>query len=180
MKFRTAIVASAICLGLDPAFAAAPAGLLNKTIQISFDATRPNIGSDGRSVTSPRTTQITLYISGQGRIFARVVLRHGNFGKDADYGPERTSGNFRFAGSSLIGVAHSGNSARQMTVNFDSGFQSCTFHMMAGGETDVQWFGLASMESRIRRQGQRFSRLKLARSKAATRSPTNGVVLADI
>jgi hypothetical protein len=143
MTLRTAF-AAAIYLCLNPAFAAAPAGLLNKTVHISYAAYRPNRAEDGSSVKTPRTYQVTLYISGQGRIFDKKVVRHGKFSRDNEYGPERTSSSFQFEGSRLIGTARAGNGATQWTVTFDGNFQSCSIEIRAGGENGapIVWTGL--------------------------------------
>jgi hypothetical protein len=139
---RFGIAVTALCLTLGSAFAA-PAGLLNKTIHASFAMSVPNIGSDGKSVTTPRIVDMTLYVSSAGRVFYKAVQKHGNFGRDIEAGPERTGGSFQFSGSQLIGTSASGNAATRVTVSFDSGFQSCTVSVASGGSGGrMVWKGL--------------------------------------
>jgi hypothetical protein len=140
---RFGIAVTALCLTLGSAFAA-PAGLLNKTVHVSFAMSVPNTGSDGKSVTTPRTYDMTLYVSSAGRVFYKGVQRHGNnYGRDIEAGPERTGASFQFSGSQLVGTAASGNAATRVTVTFDSGFQSCTVSVVSGGSGGrMVWKGL--------------------------------------
>jgi hypothetical protein len=144
MRLRTAIVAAFVACGSYPALAAPPSALFNKTIRISYAIYRPNRGADGSSVTTPRRTSMTIYISSVGRVFDKTIRRNGKFGRDSEYAPEQTSGSFQFSGSKMVGTARSGNAAKQMTVAFDSNFQSCTVEIRSGGEngSPMVWTGL--------------------------------------
>jgi len=139
---RFAIAVAALCLSLGSALAA-PAGLLNKTVHVSFARSIPNIGSDGKSENTPRIYYMTLYVSSAGRIFNKISLRAGSYGSDSELGPQENHGSFQFSGSQLIGFAASGNAGMRMTVTFDSSFQSCTVSVMFGSSKGpMVWKGL--------------------------------------
>jgi hypothetical protein len=145
MKIRTAIVATAICLGLHPV-SATPAALLNKTINISWFQQTPGLAvGTNRSVSSGRAITITVYVSSAGRVFAKLAANTGQFSGDKTFGPEASV--FRSAGSKLVGVWHHGggtNGATNITVNFDAGFQTCSLGVILGSENGkpLTWIGL--------------------------------------
>lgn len=111
---------------------AAPSQLLNKTIVVSFGVSAPAKGADGSTLTGTRSSQRTIYVSSQGRIFARANRQAGRNSEQKEMGPEATT--IRFSGSSLVGVMKFPSGASQLTINFDSSFQSCTASVIAGGE----------------------------------------------
>ena len=92
---RFAIAVAALCLSLGSALAA-PAGLLNKTVHVSFARSIPNIGSDGKSENTPRLFYMTLYVSGAGRIFSKIALRPAPMAKTANLIRTKPTAPFRF------------------------------------------------------------------------------------
>jgi hypothetical protein len=141
---RIAFFIAAVCLGIHPALAA-PAGLLNKTVRVSYGLLIPGRSTVGTSNGSGRTESSILYISSAGRIFAKRVSRAARgAGEDRLGGPERTAANVRFAGSTLVATAKFGNAAGQMTIKFDANFQSCSADLIVAGENGapMTWVGL--------------------------------------
>jgi hypothetical protein len=139
MKSRNALIAAAICFSCNPALAA-PGGLLNKTIQISYAMFIPGRTANGSINRSGRTVSLTIYVSGMGRIFFKAVNRcsQGDCGRVKLSAPESTSKGWRFAGSALVGVVgQNGSVAMQIKASFDSGFQSCSAEVIVGEEVGV-------------------------------------------
>lgn len=138
--------AAALLLCTSTASLAAPAGLLNKSIRISYGAYIPGRTADGRINRSGRKVSVTLYISSAGRIFLKGLARAGHFGRDVQAAPDRTARGFHFAGVTLVGarVARFGNIAAQLKVSFDSSFQTCNADVIVGGAggAPISWIGL--------------------------------------
>jgi len=145
-KFHHIVSAAAILLCTSTASLAAPAGLLNKSIHISYGAYIPGRTADGRINRSGRKVSLTLYVSSAGRIFFTGENRAGHFGRDFKAAPERTARGFHFAGSTLVGAhaARFGNIAAQLKVSFDSSFQTCSANVIVGGTggAPISWIGL--------------------------------------
>src|SRR5689334_1233440 len=120
MKFHRLSASAAILLCMSTASLAAPAGLLNKSIHISYGLFIPGRTSDGRINRSGRKVSVTIYVSSAGRIFFKGMNRAGHFGRDFEAAPERTARGFHFAGSTLVGAHASpfGNIAGQLKVSF--------------------------------------------------------------
>ena len=133
-----------LLIGIGPVLAAAPAGLRNKTIHVSYVPTTPAI-RDGKQVAASRAISRTIYVSSVGRAFVQRSDRAAKLNKVGEGGPEATSRAYRFEGSRLfITVRAGGNAARQIVVNFDSNFQSCTVDVKTGvaGGSARTWIGL--------------------------------------
>ena len=138
---RIAIIAIACWFGFTPALAA-PAGLLNKTIHVTFGMYTPSssdIALRGKS-RPPRIVSLIMYVSSAGRVFTKTAQRAGGYSN----GSERVGGNVRFVGTKLVGVSQAEDTAVQMTVSFDSSFQSCSVDVIAGGENGkpIEWIGM--------------------------------------
>jgi len=146
MKFYRIVAAAAILSCMSTASLAAPAGLLNKSIHISYGLYIPGRTAGGMVNRSGRTISVTLYISSAGRIFFKAIHRAGHFGHDFAAAPERTARGFHFAGSTLVGAHASpfGNIASQLKVSFDGSFQTCSADVMVGGAggAPTSWIGL--------------------------------------
>lgn len=146
MKFHRVTASAAILLCMGTASFAAPAGLLNKSIHISYGAYIPGRTADGRINRSGRKVSMTIYVSSAGRIFMKGAARAGHFGRDVQAAPDRTARGFHFAGSTLIGAraARFGNIAVQLKVSFDGSFQTCTADVIVGGAggAAISWIGL--------------------------------------
>ena len=139
--FRAIIVA--ICFTPNLALADAPAGLRNKTIRVSFVSATPAI-REGKEVPASRSIARTIYVSGLGRAFTRRsdVAIEGR-SKVGEGGPGATRG-YRFEGSRLIIAVRAGsNGARQVVINFDSSFRTCSVNVKTGSEGGPRsWTGL--------------------------------------
>lgn len=123
---------------------AAPAGLLNKSITVSYATTIPGKKADGSPVSGSRIAKRTVYISSAGRIFARVSRRDGNAAETREAGPGETGNNFRFVGDKLVGVMQFASGASQMTISFDASGQSCSATIVAGRDNGraLRWKGV--------------------------------------
>lgn len=153
MKFHFTLLAAATLISMNPASAAAPPALLGKTINVSYAMFVPGVGPDGSIHRGGRNVQWTIYLSTAGRIFAKGVARNAHgYGGDRELGPGR--GTFHFAGSTLIGTAQHGNHAGQLRVNFDSGFQTCTANVLAGGENGAPMVWNSLSGKRFRQTGR--------------------------
>ena len=133
---RLLAIAFAICLGFSPVFAGAPAGLRNKTIHVSYVEATPRRGADGKEAIGSRTVSRAIYVSSLGRAFTKRTDWGGKRGRAQSLGqaaPEYTSRNYRFEGSRLIITSAAGeHGAQQLTINFDSGFQTCSMDVKTG------------------------------------------------
>src|SRR5262249_40693761 len=135
-------ICTSLCLlaacAAAPAWAA-PAGLLNKSITVSYAVTIPGKTADGRQVTGTRVATRTGYISSTGRVFARVARRDGNAAETKDRGPG--DNNFRFVGDKRVGVMQFQSGASQMTISFDPSGQSCSASIVAGRDSGqaIRW-----------------------------------------
>jgi hypothetical protein len=112
---------------------AAPAGMLNKSVTISMSITIPARAEDGTSQANARAITRTIYISSQGRVFARADRRVGKNSQTVERGPGEAS--LRISGNSLVGVLPFASGASQLTVNFDPSFSSCTAQVIMGAES---------------------------------------------
>lgn len=145
MKFGSVISAITFLLSANTAFAA-PAGLLNKTIRISWFQQTPghSVGTN-QPVSSGRSVALTVYVSSAGRVFTKGTARTGRFTGERTVAPD--AGVFRSQGAKLVGVWHHGggtNGATSMTVSFDGGFQSCSLDVILGSENGkpLEWVAL--------------------------------------
>src|SRR5882672_4627533 len=104
MKFvrHIGVIGFAIAVSA-PAFAA-PAGLLNKSITVSYSTTIPGKKADGSPVRGSRVSVRTVYVSSAGRVFARVFRRDGNASQIKDASPGESANTLRFVGDKLVGV----------------------------------------------------------------------------
>jgi hypothetical protein len=136
------LIASALLIA--NAAHAAPAGLLNKTVSVSYSVTATGTKADGTPVTGSRVAMRTLYISGAGRVFARAFRRDGRASQTREAGPEETGNNLHFVGDKLVGVMKFASGAAQMTISFDSSGQSCSANIVSGreGGRALQWKGV--------------------------------------
>jgi hypothetical protein len=94
MKFHHIVSVAAILLSTSTASLAAPAGLLNKSIHISYATFIPARTADGRINRGTRKVSMTIYVSSAGRIFLKKANRTGGLGRDFEAAPERTAHGF--------------------------------------------------------------------------------------
>lgn len=130
---RMICLTAAIVFALHSSSAlAAPAGVLNKTITISFAATGMAKGPDGQS--KGFTTKISriIYVSSAGRLFSRFRATNRGGDRSGEIAPGQGKGSFNFQGERLVGVIPYEVGARQITVTFDPGFSSCSVNIIEG------------------------------------------------
>jgi hypothetical protein len=121
------------------AHAAAPPQLLNKTVVLSWSSTGAARSDAGRSINFVLDHKMTVYISSEGRQFARYIRsnRSGDSNK-ADFEPgakKHFNGlpqEIRFQGNQLIISHEIPSGARQITATFDASFSSCTLSVIIG------------------------------------------------
>jgi len=144
---RIALLAATIGAALiSPAATAAPTGLFNKTVRVSYGFYIPGKSAVGTTNGGGRSVTTIIYISSAGRVFSKQVARasRGSSGEDVMAAPDRTAGHFDFAGNTMVATRRFGNAAGRMTVKFDPGFQTCTADFIVGGENGapMTWVGL--------------------------------------
>jgi hypothetical protein len=128
-ELASVVVAGALMAGVAHA---APQGMLNKSVTVSFSVTIPARAPDGSTQANPRAVTRTIYISSQGNLFARAERRVGKNSQTTERGPGE--GGMRISGNSLVGVLPLQSGASQLTVNFDASFSSCTAQLIMGAE----------------------------------------------
>ena len=141
MKMSRAALGAAVLIALwttGPALAA-PSGLLDKTITVSFTAS--GMAKTSMGATRSFNTQVSriIYVSSNGRLFMRhratrtVGLKSRSRGGDFAPDDERQGrGSFNFQGNRLVGVIPYANGARQITISFDSSFGTCSASIIEG------------------------------------------------
>ena len=151
MEFRTALCRSRklcryvtltlIALPIATSGAlAAPPQLYGKSVIVSWQEDRMQttaMDSQPRAISA--SAELSVYISEAGRPFSRVSMavtnmrgrtRSGN--RDAVQG-EGSARSFGFHGNTMSASMPRGNAgAMQVSVTFDSGFQSCSAHVISG------------------------------------------------
>jgi hypothetical protein len=122
------------------AASAAPAQLLDKTIQVSWSTEVTQRGADGQVVRPRIDASKTLYVSSAGRLFARASRENQKrrLKKGGDYAPDATKSSageargLRFSGNTLVGTVAFAQGAVQFTASFDASFSSCTLSVVHG------------------------------------------------
>jgi hypothetical protein len=153
------LVCSTVTLLSAVAYAeSTPKELYGKSIVLSWNETRAGEAGGLRIL----NRQISIYISTQGRLFHRVTVTRGNRRFGLSKGQQRLSttaergpgegpspgvkiGRTDFAGHTLIMTSQFQSGARQITVDFDSGFTSCQAKVVHGKEAGVGTIRQTSM-----------------------------------
>jgi hypothetical protein len=117
---------------------AAPPQALNKTVIVTYSHFTPANCADGSTNRDARNVTQQIYISTQGRLFAKLAGRAGNASKDKLVEPSR-SGQFNFSDNKIVGTFPQVSGASQETITFDSSFQSCSAEVIAGTESGKPW-----------------------------------------
>lgn len=128
--------------GTAGAALAAPAQLLNKTIQFGWSTEVVQRGPDGQVVRPRIDASRTVYVSSAGRLFMRTTRSNQKLGlkKGGDYAPGASTNKageatgLRFAGNNLVGNVAFPQGAAQVTVSFDASFSSCSLNIVYGRE----------------------------------------------
>jgi hypothetical protein len=129
------LICAASLLTLSPAFAAAPAAAMNKTITISFNATGVAKSDDGQVKNFSTSVVRMIYVSTAGRLFMKHRATLGRNERGGEFDPNdarQGKGSFNFQGNRLVGVIPYANGARQITATFDESFSSCTASVIEG------------------------------------------------
>jgi hypothetical protein len=132
---------------------AAPSQLYGKSVIVSWQEDRvQTTDRDAQPTSISASAQLSVYISEAGRPFSRVSMsvtnrrgrtRSGN--RDAVQG-EGSARSFGFHGSTMSATMPRGNAgAMQVLVTFDSGFQGCSAHVVAGKAGGSQFTRVKSM-----------------------------------
>jgi len=123
------------------AFAATPAQVMNKSVEMSWRETRTDkILWSGKISQFAFQTKLTLYISSKGLVFSDMN-RDGNLSRQV--GDEQPKGNnstrtwkimnWHFEGRTLVGLQGFGpQGARRIAIEFDEGYRSCRATIQSG------------------------------------------------
>ena len=136
-KLMRSLICSVLLILLGSGFEnarAAPAQTLNKTVTVSWSSFVPANCSNGTTNQTARDVTQQIYISTQGRLFAKVAARAGRASKDWSAAPS-ASGQFRFSGDRLVGTFPQASGAAQMTISFDASYQTCNVAVAHGRES---------------------------------------------
>lgn len=128
--------ASALCLSVSlfaPA-AEAASSIQNKTVVVTYSHYVPATCADGATHMPARNVTQTIYVSSQGRVFAKLSGRAGNAAKERLVEPTG-GGNFHLSGNQIIGTFPQISGATQLTVTLDASGQSCNASVVAGTES---------------------------------------------
>ena len=132
MVFLAAMMGASSAVG-------APAGLLDKTVTMSWSTSGSGTRADGTNVSFSNINTRVVYVSTAGRTFLRMEIKGRRAARGADRGPGEPSprgGSVRLEGNRLVGTEAFASGARQYVATFDSGFSSCTLSVIdakAGG-----------------------------------------------
>jgi hypothetical protein len=153
-------------LAANGALAAAPEGLLNKTVTLSWTTSGMAKGPSGPADGFSNINVRTVYISSAGRTFLRMMVKSGR-GKAARSG-EHGPGEAGSRGSNrLIGVEPFASGARQWIATYDSGFSGCPLNVIDAKEGNAA----------IRRRGPNGAMYEV--EGASTSSPTCTISAGD-
>lgn len=123
---------------------AAPAGMLNKTITVSFEVSIPARSAAGQTLTARRSVQKQMYVSSAGRVFSRTARQAGRAAETKEVAPGGADGAPRIEGSTIVGTLALGSGASRLVVSFDGAFSSCTARVLTGGQSGraFTWKGI--------------------------------------
>jgi hypothetical protein len=132
---------------------AAPSQLYGKSVIVSWQEDRQQTtAGDAQLRSISASAELSVYISEAGRPFSRVSMsvtnrrgrtRSGN--RDAVQG-EGSARSFGFHGNTMSASMPRGSAgAMQISVTFDSGFQSCSARVMTGSAGGSQFTRVKSM-----------------------------------
>lgn len=123
---------------------AAPQGMLNKTIRVSFDVSLPARTSAGQTITARRSVQKVMYVSTAGRVFSRSDRQVSRASERTEVGPGGADGSPSIQGNTIVGTLALGTGASRLVVSFDGGFQNCTATVITGGQSGraMTWKGI--------------------------------------
>ena len=111
---------------------AAPQGMLNKTVRVSFEVSIPATSASGQSLTARRSVQKILYVSSAGRVFSRTARQAGRASETKEVAPGGADGAPRIEGNTIVGTLALGSGASRMVNSFDGSFSSCSATIVTG------------------------------------------------
>jgi hypothetical protein len=144
MIVRSYVVAIIASFAFASQVSAAPQGMLDKTITISFEASIPARNAAGQALTARRAVQRVMYVSSAGRVFSRTARQAGRASETKDVAPGGADGAPRIEGNTIVGTLGFGTGASRMIVSFDGAFQSCAASVIVGRESGraLTWKGI--------------------------------------
>jgi hypothetical protein len=133
---QTTLIAAVMSAAASAAVAA-PAGLLGKSVVVSWSEARVQrfVGeANWRSVNASH--ELSVYVSSAGRVFSKfsATTRRGT-GANEQVSGEGGNRVPSFSGNSMTIVAAQQGMARRVAVEFDGGFSSCTASVIRGKES---------------------------------------------
>lgn len=135
MKSRMIGLLSALAMMSPGELFAAPAGLLNKTVTVSYETSIPAKTQGGEPRSARRNVNRVMYISSAGRIFTRSVRKAARGGDTRELAPDGRDGTPHIEGNTIVGTVQAFTGATRMVVTFDSTFSSCTASVILGRES---------------------------------------------
>jgi len=154
-KLSSRTVPAIVALAMTSSGAlAAPAQLYGRSVIVSWTEDRiQTTDSSAQPTSMTASAQLSVYISAAGRPGSRVSMtvsnrrgtrtRSGN--RDAVQG-EGSARSFNFHGNTMSASMPRGSAgAMQISVTFDSGFQSCSAHVVTGKASGAQFTRVKSM-----------------------------------
>jgi len=151
VKSRISIgVLSGLAAMLPGALHAAPAGMLNKTVTVSYETSIPAKTLGGEPRNARRNVNKVMYISSAGRIFTRSVRRAAPGGDTVETAPGGSDGAPHIEGNTIVSTVKAFTGATRLVVSFDSSFSSCTATVISGRENgNFVWKSLNKGETYI-------------------------------
>jgi len=129
------------------AAASAPAGLLGKSVIVSWSESRQQtFEGESQPVYRSVSRQLSIYISSAGRSFTRMQMHASGSGRlparslsaTVERAPDDPSGGrpgaLHFEGGALIIDTQLNSGARRLTITFDGAFASCNARVIYGRE----------------------------------------------
>jgi hypothetical protein len=133
-RFRIGTAAAALVVLLPVSLFAAPPGMLNKTVTVSFEIAIPAKTAGGEPRASRRTVNKVMYVSSAGRVFSRSVRTASRGRESREVAPGEKDGAPRIEGNTIVGTLRAYTGATRMVVSFDNSFSSCTATVIVGRE----------------------------------------------
>ena len=124
---------------------AAPQGMLNKTVRVSFDVSIPARTASGETMVARRSVQKVMYVSSAGRVFSRTDRQAGRAREQKEVGPGGADGAPSIQGNTIVGTLALGTGASRLVISFDGSFQSCSAQLITGGQSGraMTWKGIS-------------------------------------
>ena len=122
---------------------AVPADLYNKTVVLTWTEVRVQRAEKTGNVKKGTTaSQLSIYVSGSGRLFSRFARASGRRGNETDTSPDAQTRegfgagrhNVRFDSGRLVTDTKMRSGARRIAVEFGAGYRSCRFTITHGKE----------------------------------------------